>query len=346
MRSIREYLTSCVEEEAFPGAVWMVTKDGDALDRGAVGALGQGLGPVQEDTLYDLASLTKIMVTYALMRQLEEGLVRLEDTLDVFLPRLKGHEKGGITLFEVLTHTSVLSGPGPLRPQAESKEVLLEALLRQAPRTDSPTAQYTCEGYILLGEALQVIDGEGLDQVLRRRVLEPLGMSHTGYNPGPELQDRIAPTEFCPWRGRVVRGQVHDEKAVLMGGVSGNAGLFGTAADVMQAMAVALTGRTSSEDRFLHRATLDAMTGNYTAGSTEHRGLGFMLAGPGAPAGDLMSSKSFGHTGFTGTCMWADPVSRLCAVLLTNRIHPTRENEGIYRARHIFHNLVVLHYGE
>ena len=170
-------------------------------------------------------------------------------------------------------------------------------------------------------------------------------MNDTCFRPPKEYFSRIAPTEDCPWRGHVVRGEVHDENAVVMGGICGHAGLFSTAADVSriaEAMLGAQDGKTGKP--FFHPAILSTMTRNYTQGKGENRGLGFLLNGWNAPAGDLMSPSSFGHTGFTGTSIWVDPEKELYAVLLSNRIHPRRDNQEIFRVRQIFHNLAVLQY--
>ncbi len=344
--TIGEYLQFCVDEGAFPGAAWQIGNRKGILEAGTVGTLGDGLGPVREDTLYDLASLAKIIVTYALMRQFQEGLVRLDDPIGRFLPVHRGGLKAGITLLELLTHVSVIPGQLQLYRHAHSREDLLEAIRWQLPRADSPDrVSYTSKGYIILGEVICAVDGAPLDKVVSRRVLGPLGMHNTCFNPPESLMDRIAPTEACPWRGRVVRGQVHDENAVVMGGVCGHAGLFSTAGDVAKAAGVMLDGKAQgTEELFFHPAVLSKMTRNYTAGKGENRGLGFILAGPNAPAGDLMSAASFGHTGFTGTSLWVDPEIGLYAVLLTNRIHPRRDNDAIFRTRHIFHNLAVLRY--
>jgi CubicO group peptidase (beta-lactamase class C family) len=338
-------LEESVSAGACPGASWVVGNGEKILEQGTAGVLGEGLGPVRPDSLYDLASITKIFVTLALMRQAEEGLLRLEDTIGYFKPGFVDREnnKGNITLFELLTHTSVISSLADLFLYAHTPEDMLLAIRRSINRPDSPgTVKYTCEGYILLGTIIAAIDGAPLDEVIRKRVLEPLGMGETGYNPPAALLDRIAPTEYSAWRGRVVRGQVHDENAVVMGGVSGNAGLFSTAGDLARVAGMML--RHGVSGAFLHPASIEKMTRNYTPGRGQNRGLGWLLAGPAAPAGDLMSGRSFGHTGFTGTSIWIDPEYGLYGVLLANRIHPSRENEKFFRVRSIFHNLIILNY--
>lgn len=344
MRSIASFLEESIAAGACPGASWVVGNREGILEQGAAGVLGEGLGPVRPDSRYDLASITKIVVTLALMRQLEEGFLRLEDTVGYFRPDFIDREnnKGNITLFELLTHTSVIPSLLDLFLYAHTPEDMLLAIRRSVNRTDSPgTVKYTCEGYILLGTIVAAIDGASLDGVIRKRVLEPLGMGETGYRPAAALLDRIAPTEYSAWRGRVVRGQVHDENALVMGEVSGNAGLFSTAGDLARVAEMMLRGG----DRFLHPATIEKMIANHTPGRGQNRGLGWLLAGPGAPAGDLMSPRSFGHTGFTGTSIWVDPGYGLYGILLANRIHPSRENAKFFRVRSIFHNLIILNYG-
>jgi CubicO group peptidase (beta-lactamase class C family) len=288
--------------------------------------------------------MTKILVTLALMRQLEDGLLRLNDTVGYFLPEYKnaGYDKTGITLFELLTHTSAISSLHRLYRYAHTREDVCEAIFLSENRTDGRVL-YTCEGYIVLGEIVSRIDGAPLDEVVRKRVLEPLGMKDTGYNPPAALMERIAPTEYCRWREKLVRGQVHDETAVVLGGVSGNAGIFSTAADIAKIAAMMLNPKAGGS--FLHQVTIEKMTRNYTEGKGSNRGLGWLLAGPDASGGDLMSSRSFGHTGFTGTSIWVDPDAGLYGILLANRVHPTRENTAFVRVRPIFHHLVMLNYG-
>jgi CubicO group peptidase (beta-lactamase class C family) len=344
MSNIQTYLESCAAEGVFPGASWAVGSSSGILEKGSAGCLGNGLGPVGEESLYDLASLTKIFTALALMKQLEEGLVRLEDRVDYFIPSYKDCPLGAATVFSLMTHTAPFPGGTHLYRHAHTREALLEAVRLSSPRSDSPgRVVYTCEAFILLGEIISAIDGIGLDEVIRRRVTAPLGMKDTCFLPGPELMRRIAPTEFCSLRGRIVRGEVHDENAMILGGVSGNAGLFSCACDMVRLGAAMLASLENGA--FLHRASAELMIRNHTAGRGENRGLGWMIAGPESSAGDLLSLRSFGHTGFTGTSLWIDPERKLYALLLSNRIHPRRDNPGIFRTRHIFNNLAVLEYG-
>lgn len=345
MNKIHSYLERCAEKGVFPGASWIIGNNGGFLEKGSVGILGEGLGPVKEDSIYDMASLTKIFTALAWMKQFEEGLVRLEDTVDYFLPSYKTGAFGGVELFALLTHTAPFPGGTHLYRHVKTREELLETLRKSTFRAENVgEVLYTCEAFILLGEITSAVDSSPLDEVIRRRVLEPLGMKETGFSPGPELLERIAPTEYCSMRKRMVRGEVHDENAMIMGGVSGNAGIFSCAPDMARLAAAMLASLGSGA--FLQKSSAGLMIRNHTAGKGQNRGLGWMLAGPGSSAGDLLSADSFGHTGFTGTSLWIDPSRKLYALLLSNRIHPKRDNPEIFRARHIFHNLAVLEYGE
>jgi len=354
MSRIQKYLETCttkagviegVNPWVFPGASWVVGNSKAVFEKGSVGLLGIGLDPVTEDSLYDLASLTKIPVALALMKQLEDGLICLEDEVGYFLPSFKNGPLGAVTLFALLTHTAPLCNIIQLYKRAHNKEGILEEIRLSEPRSDSPDrVLYTCEAFILLGEIVSVVDSSGLDDVIRHRVLEPLGMKDTCFNPPASLLDRIAPTEECAWRGHLVRGEVHDENAVVMGGVSGNAGLFSNAAD-MSRLAAAMLGSLEGGG-FLGKASAELMTRNHTAGKGQNRGLGWMIAESGTSSGDFMSPRSFGHTGFTGTSLWVDPERKLYALLLSNRIYPSRDNPDIFRTRYIFSNLAVMDYGD
>jgi CubicO group peptidase (beta-lactamase class C family) len=251
---VQQYIERCVGEKVFPGASWSVGGIDGIFEKGSAGVLGKGLGPVSDDTLYDLASLTKIFVALAFMKQFEEGLVRLDDRVDYFLPSYASSPFGEVPLFSLLTHTAPFPGGTQLYQHAKSREEILNAIRLSGTRKDSPDkVVYTCEAFILLGEIVSAVDTASLDEVIRRRVTSPLEMKDTCYKPGTESFPRIAPTEDCVWRGKMVRGQVHDENAVLMGEVSGNAGLFSSAADMSRlASAMLMSLETGA---FLNRAS-------------------------------------------------------------------------------------------
>ena len=353
MSKIRKYLERCTSKAGvinganpwvFPGASWATGSSKSVFEMGSVGLLGDSLAPVTENSLYDLASLTKLPTTLALMKQVEDGSLCLADEVGYFLPSFKNSPYSAVTLFALLTHTAPLTNIASLYKRAHNKEEMLEVIRTSEPRADGKVL-YTCEAFILLGEIISAVDSSTLDEVIRRRVLEPLGMNDTCFNPPASLLDRIAPTEECPWRGHLVRGEVHDENAVVMGGVSGNAGLFSSAVDMSRFAAALLASLEGGG--FLKKAGAELMTRNHTAGKGQNRGLGWMIADTGSSSGDLMSYRSFGHTGFTGTSLWIDPERNIYTLLLANRIYPNRNNvDDIYRTRCIFTNLAVLEYGD
>ena len=342
---IKNYLDSCVVKGVFPGASWIIGNSKGVLEEGSVGLLGEGLGPVKIDSIYDIASLTKIFVALALMKQFEDGLFRLEDRVDYFLPNFENNPLGEVNIQSLMTHANPFPGGTRLYKKAASREELLDALRSSELRSDGNSrVVYTCEAFILLGEIASIIDSVKLDKIIQRRVLEPLGMKETCFLPSKDLLERIAPTEYCSIRGKLIRGEVHDENAMTMGGVCGNAGIFSCANDMARLGKAMLD--SLDKGTFLCKASAELMIHNFTPGMGQNRGLGWMIAGPGSSAGDLLSCRSFGHTGFTGTSIWVDPERKLYALLLSNRIHPKRDNLGIFRTRQIFHNLSVLTYGE
>lgn len=335
--------------KAFPGGVVAVGLGGQLVQLKAFGRLSYDTdaSPVQVDTLYDLASLTKVVVTTTLaMMLVDEGSLDLDARVSAFFPRFSGPLKERVTIRQLLTHTGGLLWWAPLYKELSGKAAYLERIvamdLAYEPGTKSV---YSDLGIILLGDVLERLGAAPLDDLARRRVLDPLGMKDTLYRPPAALVPRIAPTENDPWRGRVLRGEVHDENAFALGGVAPHAGLFGTAADLARLAQMLLDGGTHEGRRLVSRGTVELFTER--AGipgvsralgwdtPTDESGRRSSIAGqPGySSAGSLLSARSFGHTGFTGTSMWMDPQRGLYVILLTNRVHPSRENNHIREVR-------------
>jgi beta-N-acetylhexosaminidase len=333
-----------VASRAFPGGVLAVGKDGALAHLRAFGRLtyDPGSPAVTVDTLYDLASLTKVIVTTTMaMILVDEGRLDLQKPVSAFLPGFHGGAKDKVTVWNLLTHSGGLDWWGPLYKDLKGKQAYLRRIeamdLVYEPGTKS---LYSDLGAFLLGEVLERVAGEGLDTFARRRIFEPLGMKETLFRPGPDLLARIAPTEQDPWRGRLLRGEVHDENAFALGGVAPHAGLFGTAPDLSRFAQMLLNGGVYDHHRLVSRETVEQFT--HRAGVPESsRALGWDTPSAGSSAGTLFSSRSFGHTGFTGTSLWIDPDRHLFLVLLTNRVHPTRENDAIRKARPAIADAVV-----
>lgn len=353
MSRIRDFLVKCVEDGCTPGLQYAIGDADQVLEQGCIGTL-DGINPVTDESLYDMASLTKIFTTLAVLRLLEQGKLCLGDKvaefipeIDDFFPTYEGNEKGNVTIKELMTHRSKISGFLQLFRCCKNKDEVLEMIKTIRPRDMAhEPVEYSCTGFILIGEIISRITGKPLDQAVRELVWEPLGMKYSCYNPSPDLIDRIAPTAFCHWRNQIVRGQVHDENALVMGGVSANAGIFSNVQDVLLIGETMLRGTTRTGERFLHPRTMEMMTVNYTPGMNDARGIGWQLhteAGHN-PYGDLMTPGTFGHTGFTGSIITIDPNLGIYTVLISNRVYPDRTNEKFFRCRRIFNNLAVLEY--
>jgi CubicO group peptidase (beta-lactamase class C family) len=334
---------------AFPGAVLALGLRGELAHLRAFGRLGYDAqaSPVAADTIYDLASLTKVIVTTTLAMQLvDEEKLDLAAPVCELVPGFTGGGKERVTARQLLSHSGGLTWWAPLYKEVQGQAAYLERIAAMELAYEPGTkAVYSDLGLILLGRVIERSAGDSIDALARTRVLGPLGMADTCYRPGAELRARIAPTENDPWRGRVLRGEVHDENAAALGGVAPHAGLFGTAPDLARFAAMLLAGGLHQGRRMVSRATLQLFT-ERAGVRLASRALGWdtpanetseRSSTPGAPgytaAGSLLSARSFGHTGFTGTSLWLDPERELFVILLTNRVHPTRENNAIRAVR-------------
>ncbi len=306
----------------------------------AVAAVGQqkkrffscASGTADEATRFDMASMTKILApTMLALRALEAGELTLDDTISRFFEAPA--DKSDLTIRQLMTHTAGFVPSFHIYEAISDPQDALNCILRHPLETPPDgTVRYSCIGYITLGKILEQVYGLRLDAAARAEVFEPLGMQNTDYCP---TGGNFAPTEVDPQTGIAWCGVVHDENARFLGGVSANAGVFSDVADCAQfAAMLACDG-----DGYLAPATLRKAITNHTPGQTMHRGLGFHLAGvPSSFCGDLFPSASFGHTGFTGTSLVIDPETGFYALLLTNRVHPTRANDQLIRFRRVFHN--------
>jgi CubicO group peptidase (beta-lactamase class C family) len=318
---VTRYLDSALAGGAAPGAVLGVSRGGERFVYGA-GQLGADEpGRPGPQTIYDLASLTKVVgLTTAAMLAVEDGKLDLDAPVQRYVPGFGGPGKDQVTVRMLLTHASGLPEWRPLFREATTRAEVF-ALADSTPLEVEPGRRetYSDIGAIVLTQAIETVFGQRVDSLLQRRVFQPLGMTATGYLPPATWRERIAPTELDPWRGRVLRGEVHDENAAMMDGVSGHAGLFSSAEDLLT-FAEWILGQ-------VHGPVLRQFTRrqNLVPGST--RALGWDTPSPqGSSAGSRLSPQSFGHTGFTGTSLWIDPQRHLAIVLLSNRVNPTRDN--------------------
>ncbi len=336
MDSMRRVLDRAVADSAFPGAYAAV---GDARDEPLAYAAGRidwaaDAPPPDPETLWDLASLTKVVgTTSAVLRLVGEGRVALDAPVQRYLPEWGGPERARVTVRHLLTHSSGLPAWRPLYKEATSPESALALVVATTPDT-LPGVRYVYSdlNFILLGTITARVSGRPLDAQLRERVFAPLGMLDTRYRtPAAELP-RIAPTEYDPWRQRKVRGEVHDENAYALGGVSGHAGLFSTGADLARLGRAYLNGGELDGRRVFDGRTLAEFT-RVQDTSVSRRALGWETPTGSNSAGHYLSPRAFGHTGFTGTSLWMDPERGVYVLLLTNRVNPTRMNTRIGRVR-------------
>jgi CubicO group peptidase (beta-lactamase class C family) len=283
--------------------------------------------PMRRDTIFDLASVTKTFTTLALMQQVEAGRVELDEPVATYLPDFAENGKEDVTVRHLLNHTGGLPAWLPLYSAYPTVEERLAAVLAVEPRTE-PGAKYVYSdlGMITLGLVVEEVTGQPLEQAIAEGITGPLGMADTMFNPPVALVDRIAATESQPWTGRqMVRGEVHDENAWSLGGVAGHAGLFSTARDLAVLARTLLNGGRHGETRILAEETVRAMLVNEnTELPANGHGLGFELDQRWYMDG-LSSPVTFGHTGYTGTSVVIDPLSESFVILLTNRVHPTRD---------------------
>jgi CubicO group peptidase (beta-lactamase class C family) len=271
----------------------------------------------------------------------DEGKLDINKPVSAFLPEFRGGAKDKVTVWHLLTHSSGIDWWAPLYKELKGKDAYLRRILAMD-LVYEPGAKsvYSDLGVILLGEILERVAGQDLESFARARVLGPLGMKDTTYRPGPELLPRIAPTENDPWRGHVLRGEVHDENAAALGGVAPHAGLFSTASDLARFAQMLIGGGVFEHQRIVSRETVERFTKRAGVPDSS-RALGWDTPSGNSSAGSLFGPRSFGHTGFTGTSMWMDPDRNLFVILLTNRVHPTRENNAIREVRRAVADAVV-----
>ncbi len=326
--SMRAVLERGLADKAYPGAIAVVGDRHEAIATVAVGHQDWAASPkVDEYTIWDLASLTKVIgTTTALMQLWADHRVDLDAPVQRYLPEFVGPHKELVTVRHLLTHSSGLPGWRPLYKEATSPAEALR-LLYQTPLDTLPGVRmvYSDLGAMLLGKIVERVSGEPLDVYLRRHVFAPLGMTSTMFKPPKRLLPRIAPTERDPWRGRLVHGEVHDENAYFLGGVSGHAGLFSDAADLSRFARMYLEGGQLDGARIVTPAAIDTFT-RVQDSALSTRALGWEVPNGSNSAGHEMSNRAFGHTGFTGTSIWIDPARDLFVILLTNRVDPTRDN--------------------
>lgn len=314
-----------IKAGGYPGAAVVVGRRGAAVMEKGFGKLSWGAGstPVTaERTIYDLASLTKVVgTTTALMVLFDEGKVGLDDPVSKYVPGFSGGAKDLVTVRMLLEHRSGLPAGRDLwriaHSPAEAREAVIATNLVCEP---GRCYEYSDLGADMLGFVVEAASGQRMDAFLAEHVFKPLHMDDTFFTPADSLRARIAPTEVAPPRGYPLRGEVHDENAYALGGVAGHAGLFSTANDLAIFAQMMLNGGTYNGARVISDSTVALFT-RRAAGT---RALGWDTCGGSGSCGQYLGSDAYGHTGYTGTSLWIDPNRDMFVVLLTNRVHEAK----------------------
>jgi CubicO group peptidase (beta-lactamase class C family) len=357
-----------VAQGVFPGAVVLVSKDGEIVFEQAFGSrsLIPEKTPLKPNTIFDLASLTKpLATTVAIMILVREKKIRLDDQITRFIPMFGVFGKSAATFRQMLNHSSGLPAWKPFHEEIvkmekagrinfvasrAAKSFVYEQIHREKPLS-APGAQglYSDLGFMILGESVEVLSGATLDRFCQDRIFKPLGLRSTAFVDLTQLrtrrlqpvEDMIAPTENCPWRKRILCGEVHDDNAYAMGGVAGHAGLFSSVRDI-HALLACLNRCLHGKDDFLPKALLEEFLAKDEKVPNSTCALGWDTPSPDKSAsGANFSPRSVGHLGFTGTSVWWDIEKNCHIILLSNRVHPTRKNEKIKEFRPYVHDLIM-----
>ena len=330
LTAVDSIIQQAIADHNIPGAVLVVGHDGKIIYRKAYGA--RSLEPRRElmtvDTIFDMASLTKVVATTtAVMQLVELGKVRLNDPVTKYLPDFAQNGKEDITIRQLLTHYSGLAPDIELTPAFDSKESAFRLAFSEAP-TQAPGSGfiYSDTNFIMLGALVEKMSGETLDVYTAKRVFQPLKMTHTRFLPPAAWKPKIAPTEYDEHE-HMLRGVVHDPRAQRMGGVAGHAGLFSTGDDLAKFAQALLNGG----DGILSSLAVTKMTQPEQPPSAPVlRGFGWDIDSPfSSNRGDFLPVGSYGHTGFTGTSMWIDPTTNSYIILLTNSVHPRGKGNAV-----------------
>jgi CubicO group peptidase (beta-lactamase class C family) len=363
-RAAREVVERAIAERAFPGAAWGLLLDGEvvALDAAGRFTYDRDSPEVTPSTIFDLASLTKVMVTTAMAMVLYDkgranhrfqhephGVLDLEARVGEILPGFvigmqPGSHKERVTIRMLLAHSSGLPAYGRLFEEHHTPEAMLRALLHvQLEAQPGTRDEYSDIGFILLGKALEVLSGDLMVRFFSREIASPLGLETARFCPPDDWRPHIPPTEEDRvYRRRVIQGEVQDENCHALGGVAGHAGLFANALDVLRFAACILAeGRTAHGQQLFEPETIHLFASRQAEPPGTTRALGWDTPSERSSSGRHFSRDSIGHLGYAGTSLWIDPERRLAVVLLTNRTWPDRSNKAIQEVRPAFHDAVV-----
>ena len=350
--STKKIIYNAINDSIFPGAqVFISVGDNIILNEGFGKISNENNAQnVTQNTIYDVASLTKVLsTTPVIMKLIKKNRLDLDFPLKDFYPSYNTKDKKSITIRHLLTHTSGLKDHIAYHeiPDMDRESILKDIVSQDLYYKPDSKIVYSDLGMILLLDIIEKVTGSKLDKLSSKYFYNPLGMHNTMFNPTKDFLDRIAPTENDTYfRNRLLQGIVHDENAYILGGVSGHAGLFSNATDIGIFCKMLLDGGYYLGTRYFDTNLINSFTSRKKIPENSDRALGWDTPSQeGSTAGDYFSSSSYGHLGFTGTSVWSDPINDIIIVLLTNRIYPTRDKKNIrkkmYLFRRDFHNAVM-----
>ena len=351
MEPVDQLMRQAISDDVFPGGVLLISKDGSVIFHTAYGYANIfSKRPMAEDTIFDLASLTKpLATTLAIMKLVSQKKIGLQQPLGQILRQFNRSEKARVRIEHLLYHNSGLPDYRPYYkwlnklPEDQRKDAL-RALLLQEPLIHPVGKEtlYSDLGFMILCWVIEMVSGMRLDRFVKKEIYFPLGLETLFFidlNSEPH-QLNFAATERCPWRNLLLTGLVHDENAYVIGGIEGHAGLFGTAGGIhqllveMQSSLIVQAANNVFEKEILHRF--------FKRNDNTRRALGFDVpAASGSSCGRYFSRESVGHLGFTGTSFWMDLEQSIIVILLTNRVHPSRDNDRIKHFRPILHDTIM-----
>ncbi|HAY35217.1 MAG TPA: serine hydrolase [Ignavibacteria bacterium] len=354
-------ILSGISDNAFPGAQLLVGNDKDIIYQKSYGNFTYDLSSpkVNDNSLFDIASVTKVVATTtAVMKLYEDNKIDLNEYVIKFIPEFSGGGKDNITVLNLLLHNSGLKAWIPFYKSCYSKsDVLYEICNTDLSNPTNSKFVYSDLNAILLGIIVEKVSGKYFDEYCRQNIFDILGMKNTFFDPDENMKQNILPTEYDSyWRFRQLQGEVHDEVAAVMGGVSGNAGLFSNSVDLFKFMQMMLNegnyfnpySRGLKNEKMFNAETVNLFTEKFSDLQYENtRALGWDTKPDGSeskyriPCGEIISENSFGHTGYTGTSVWCDKDIKIIIIFLTNRVYPSRDNNGIREIRPEVHNKVI-----
>ena len=349
-----------IKNRYFPGAALIVGSKTDIIYEKYYGGLtyDENSEGVTENTIYDLASVTKVIATTsAIMKLYESGLLDLDTKVSYYFPEFTVSGKESITIRNLLLHNSGFKAWVPFYQTCTSKADVVNTIFSMVLEYETGTKfVYSDLNFITLGLIVEKVSGLSLSEYCRKEIFYPLRLESTFFSPDEKVLNQIAPTEYdANWRKRQLKGEVHDEAAAMLNGISGNAGLFSNARDLNRFMRMLLNNgkyynpysrglkeeslfKEETINLFLNRPPADVYTSTRALGwDTKQEPVGKFRS----QCGEMISENCFGHTGYTGTSVWCDRDREIIIVFLTNRVYPVRGNDGIKEVRPELHNLII-----